>query len=57
MKDFIEKKEYGINSKGEKMFYSGKVEDEHIVYLDSFKEYSGIEQINLNEMLSKLNGY
>lgn len=52
--DFSEKKEYGVNSKGEKMFYSGKVEDSHIVYLDCFEEYSETEQNNLNKMLSKL---
>ena len=54
LNDFIERKEYGVTSKGESLFYSGKTESEYIVYLDSFSDYSKEEQDKLNKMIEKL---
>lgn len=54
LNDFIERKEYGVTSKGERLFYSGKTDSEYIVYLDSFNDYSKEEQDKLNKMIEKL---
>ena len=54
LEDFMDGKEYGVTSKGERLFYSGKTESEYVVYLDSFDDYSKEEQDKLNEMIQKL---